>query len=94
MSVDGQPGGVEMEGPINTTVKKLTQASRKVKRRVRIRIYAGVKDYDWLLKRKIKLENNGDLSIARMQQELAEERTCQVGLIIMPCCAVSQKSRS
>jgi hypothetical protein len=51
---------------------------RGVKRRIAIRIYARAKDYDCISEKKITLENNGDLSIGRMQHELGDLRTCQV----------------
>ncbi|KIM80259.1 hypothetical protein PILCRDRAFT_9793 [Piloderma croceum F 1598] len=67
MSVDGQPQDIEVERPDDPM-----DNDKEVKRHIRIRVYAQEKDYDWILEKKITLENNGDVSIQRMQQELGE----------------------
>jgi hypothetical protein len=45
-----------------------------------IHIYTRAKDYDCTSEIKVTLENNGDLSIDRVQHELGDLQTCQVGI--------------
>src|ERR1700720_1340603 len=53
---------------------------RRVQQHITIRIYAHAKDYDCTSETKVMLENNGDLSLGRMQDELGDIHTCQVSL--------------
>ncbi|KIM76801.1 hypothetical protein PILCRDRAFT_91437 [Piloderma croceum F 1598] len=83
MSVDTQPQDEMMD--IQPQDDELTgegdhqiPVRRGVKRRIAICIYARAKDYDCISEEKITLENNGDLSIGRMQHELGDLQTCQI----------------
>ena len=46
--------------------------------RVQIRIYALAKDYDHVAEIQVALESNGNMTLARIADQLEERRTCQV----------------